>query len=417
MLPVKSNTVEQGCSPVSSNCVIWQGPNIPCINLCTGDTVSDVVYKMAQDLCTIKTAYDLKDVDLSCLVTFCTSVNPAPTTKTLPAVLDFIVKKVCCINTRVTALEAGGGGGGTSTYTEPTLNLPTCLQYTDPTTGQTVTQLIHNQYTLRLGNQFCTLKATVDNHTSQISTINTTLNTHTQQITALQNAAGPSVTPVCVLPAVSTPVGTVLTALETQYCQLRTQVGSSAQLTAAIAQQCSNLGALPALSQAGNMNSITGWNNTLTNLAQSFQNLWITVCDMRNAINDLKKCCGDVDCSQFVLDFTVGTNNDRTQVTLFFAGKTVIPTGYANCTAQGSKVTIKDSAGKEYTGYLDLVAAQTDVDGVTFVVTGANLNPSLNYTVTVEGCVVKDGKTCSKTVNKTAQVPCPTIIIQSATIG
>ena len=31
------------CSPISSNCVIWQGPDISCINICKGDTVSDVV--------------------------------------------------------------------------------------------------------------------------------------------------------------------------------------------------------------------------------------------------------------------------------------------------------------------------------------------------------------------------------------
>ena len=59
MLPTKSNTADQGCSPVSSNCVIWQGPDLSCINLCNGDTISSVVYKVATDLCTIKTSFDL----------------------------------------------------------------------------------------------------------------------------------------------------------------------------------------------------------------------------------------------------------------------------------------------------------------------------------------------------------------------
>jgi len=71
--------------------------------------------------------------------------------------LDFIIDKVCCLNAKVDALPAGGG----SSYTEPNLALPTCLQYTDPGTGQTITTLVHNQYTLRLGTQFCSLKATV----------------------------------------------------------------------------------------------------------------------------------------------------------------------------------------------------------------------------------------------------------------
>ena len=43
------NLDNKPCSPISSNCVIWQGPDIPCIKLCTGDTVSDVVAKLATD--------------------------------------------------------------------------------------------------------------------------------------------------------------------------------------------------------------------------------------------------------------------------------------------------------------------------------------------------------------------------------
>ena len=186
MLPTKSNTAGQGCIPVSSDCVLWQGPNIPCLNLCNGDTVSTVVYKVAEKLCLIKDELDLSDLDLSCLLTFCSSVGPAPTTKTLSAVLDFIIKKICCLSTQI-----GQGGGGVAGYTEPNLALPVCLQYTDPANGQTVTQLVHNQYTLRLATQFCTLSATVASHTN-------TLASHNTRITALENATGvvlPQVTP------------------------------------------------------------------------------------------------------------------------------------------------------------------------------------------------------------------------------
>lgn len=411
MLPVKSNTAEQGCSPVSSNCVIWQGPALPCINLCNGDTISDVVYKVATNLCAIQGAYDLSDLDLSCLVTFCSSANPAPTTKTLSAVLDFIVQKVCCLSAEVEAIDPGNN------YTEPTLQLPSCLQYNDPATGQPITQLIHSQYTLRLGNQFCELKAIVDQHTQQISTLNSVLEVQQAQIANLQNATLPNITPNCILtPGVPTEMNLVLDELENQFCLLRTQLGNNNQLAAATAQQCATLSALPALSQVGTMGAISGWNNSVTTMAQSFQNLWITVCDMRNAINDLKNCCGASDCSAFILDYTVGTNNERSEVTLFFADLSVIPSGYTNCNAQGSKVTIKDSANHTYIDYIDLVAQSTNVSGVTFVVSGSSLNPASNYTITVEGCVVKDGQTCSKAVSKTSFVPCPIITNVTATL-
>jgi hypothetical protein len=54
------------CSPISSNCVIWQGPNLDCIKLCTGDTVSDVVAKLATELCTIMDQLNISNYDLSC---------------------------------------------------------------------------------------------------------------------------------------------------------------------------------------------------------------------------------------------------------------------------------------------------------------------------------------------------------------
>lgn len=409
MLPTKSNTADQGCSPVSSNCVVWQGPDLSCINLCNGDTVSSVVYKVATDLCTIKTALDLSTLDLSCLVSFCSSVNPAPTTKTLSAVLDFIIDKLCCVNTRIDNITGSGSAG----YNEPNVALPTCLQYPDPVTGQTVTQLQHSAYTLKLANQHCSLKAVVDGHTSTLATYNT-------RITALETSSGyipPTVTPNCLLtPGTPVALPTLLDELEAQYCSLRTVLGTNQNLTAAISQQCQNLGSSPALSASGTISTLTGWNSTSNTVGHTVQNIWVVLCDMRAAIYDLKNTAGVTDCSAFILSFSAAANADRSQVTLFFSGSTVVPAGFANCNAQGSKVTIKDTSGKTYTGYVDLVAAQSDVDGITFTVTGAALNTSQNYTVTVEGCVSKSGNTCSKVATFTVPVPCPIITSVSATL-
>ena len=41
MIPTNSNNLTN-CDPISSNCVIWQGPDLPCVEICTGDTISDV---------------------------------------------------------------------------------------------------------------------------------------------------------------------------------------------------------------------------------------------------------------------------------------------------------------------------------------------------------------------------------------
>lgn len=416
MLPVKSNTAEQGCSPVSSNCVVWQGPDLPCINLCNGDTVSDVVYKVAVQLCTIKDELKLSDLDLTCLTTFCTSVGPAPTTnnRTLSAVLDFIIKKICCLEDLI---PAGGGtsGGGTTTQSLPSEQLPQCLQFIDPATGQTVTQLALNNYVIRLANQHCSLSSTVQGHT-------TTLASHNTRITTLENAPGavlPQVTPNCILPAVPTAMVTVLDELEAQYCQLRSVLGSNAQIAAGSAAQCANLGSANALSQPGTMSTLTGWNNTVTNMAQAFQNLWITVCDMRAAVAALKNSVGTVDCTQFVLNYDASANNDRTEVTLDFNPGTIIPTGFTNAVA-GSTVVISDGTNqKTFSINLTSLAASGTYTAVVAggSVSGVALNTSQPYTVTVNGNIIKDGQTCSKSTNKTISVPCPLITNVVATIS
>ena len=59
--------MEQGCNPISSNCVIWQGPDIDCLNLCKGDTVSDVMFQLGCLVCTLKDQLDVDTYDLTCL--------------------------------------------------------------------------------------------------------------------------------------------------------------------------------------------------------------------------------------------------------------------------------------------------------------------------------------------------------------
>jgi len=59
---------------VSSSTITWEGPNIPCIDLCTGDTVSTVVYKIAEHICSIySNIEDLKTLDLKCVIENCNS--------------------------------------------------------------------------------------------------------------------------------------------------------------------------------------------------------------------------------------------------------------------------------------------------------------------------------------------------------
>ena len=73
MKPLNYN--DPGCDFTTSNCVIWQGPDIPCLGLCKGDSVSDVVYKAGMEICNILDILDVKNYEaaLACLdLTGCT---------------------------------------------------------------------------------------------------------------------------------------------------------------------------------------------------------------------------------------------------------------------------------------------------------------------------------------------------------
>jgi hypothetical protein len=408
MLPTKSNTADQGCSPVSSNCVIWQGPSLSCINLCNGDTVSDVVYKLAVELCDLKDQLDLSDLDLACVVQACQTC-PEPV-KTLSAVLDLIITKTCDLELLIDDLANGSGE-----YIEPNLSLPACLQYVNAQ-GQNVTSVAHSTFSSTMATKICAMNTLVNNHTSQITG-------HENRIVVLENKTAdllPTIVPNCVFGSdvTSKTLNITLDALEDQFCLLRGTLGTTTAITAAAAQQCAGLASAPAFGQSGTLGNITGWKSSVTTLSDSFNNLWITVCDMRAAVRQvLDAAGGSGGCAGFILKFAAFADNSRQNVTLIFNNFTTIPAGFTDCDLAGAVVTIKDSVGKTFTSRTVISTAINNTSGVTFALASSGLNFSSPYTITVDACVIKDGASCNKSFTETILVPCPTVTGVTATLA
>jgi hypothetical protein len=333
-----------------------------------------------------------------------TTVEPA---KTLAAVLDLLIDKVVCLADLVDAIVPGG-----ATYTEPTLNLPACLQYTNAQ-GQTVTQLIHNQYSLTLATKICELKTTVDLHTSQIAGVSARVSV----LEAKTNTTLPTLAVQCLNgSATALDLDDALDVVADELCALKGVLGTNTAITTAAAKQCASLSSLPALSSTGTMSSIAGWKPTVTTLSDSIFNLWLTICDMRGAMATLKNCCGTLDCSSVIIDFAASANSNRDQITLNFAGLTTIPVTLSECSQQGSKLTITDGNNKEYVTYIQVVSNKNGSVAVSLA--GSGLNTALNYTVKLEPCVKNtEGKTCEKVISKSLFAPCTNITIGSATIS
>jgi len=412
MKPYKSSSDKENCSPQSSNCVTWQGPNLSCINLCKGDSISDVVYKLALELCAIKDATDMSDIDFDCLLTGCTSTNDPEIT--VAGIIQLIIDNLCCSVTDLTSVTDELISKTDDLYEEPILVLPLCLQYIDPATGLAVTTLKLSDYAVLTAQAFCTLRNTVITQGNQIVDLDV-------RVTVLENDPGyvpPLVTPNCtygtVIAGVPTEMNILLDNLDARICDFVTAIGDTTDITAAASSECNLLGSQTALSQVGTMATLPGWNIVINNMAQSMQNLWLTVCDMRAAMYDLKNCCDAADCSAFFLVYTANADITRANVTLIFNSGTVIPSGFTNCPGF-STVSITDGIGNTYTDTLDLIAVSTDPLGITYDVSLAFLNPAMPYTVTVTGCIIKDSNTCSKVVTNVIAPPTTTTTTTTST--
>lgn len=51
------------CIPTSSDCIIWQGGDIECLDLCYGDSITQVLYKLALLVCDLSDSLRGEDGD------------------------------------------------------------------------------------------------------------------------------------------------------------------------------------------------------------------------------------------------------------------------------------------------------------------------------------------------------------------
>lgn len=280
MKPINSNLKlkpEDGCTKTSSSCVIWQGPDIPCIELCKGDSITDVVYELAMKLCEITSGViDLSTLDFKCLV----PTGIAEPTTIIQA-LQLLIDKQCFFEDN--CCDDGSGGG---TVPIP-ISLPPCLYFTED--GDQITALLPTDYSSYLASKICEI---IDDITS----INSTIGSLQGRVSALEASSGGgggtgttiSIVAQCAsnpIPGTVVPIGQAFSAFESKFCQLTTLLGSNAALSTAIAKECTGLDAAPQLTTPANtMSQLAGWVATPTNLSETIVNMWLTICDMRTAI-------------------------------------------------------------------------------------------------------------------------------------
>ena len=411
MLPTKSNHTKDGCVATSSNCVIWQGPDLGCINLCTGDSISEVIANLALELCDIIDQISIDGFNIACL-------GASPTPINFHALVQLLITRIC-------ALEAASGGGGDNPpirvdgCPDCMVVLPSCLQYTNPATQSLVTQLELKDYAALVATKLCEVIADITELQATVLQNSTDITNLDNRVTSLEQSS--SVTPAlpnvdikCINSLSSTPLTTAVVAIADELCDLESVLGSTTEILNAALAQCVGLDSSSALSQTGTMSNLPGWTSSANSISESITNLWLTVCDMRSAIMNIQTNCCDSACSSINVSLNVTVIS---QINFFLSG--FIPLGFTECNPAGTAFTI---VGDGFSGIATTFPVTAVLGNSTSINIPAGLNANANFTVSATLCLQdENGSQCQTLLNFVYQstIACPTITLTpgSTTIG
>jgi len=316
-------------SNVSSNNIIWDGPNIPCIELCSGDTVSNIVYKIAKEICRmVDDVESLKTLTFECLVDCPTSCDPKD--YSIKAIFEVLLANDCKLQGMIKAIEASAASGGVVLG-----NLDvSCLE-------SHMIKLCIDPEAYTLNDIFqCFIDIICDHETRIVDIIN-----RIQALEVLiQNLQNTVVTGTYTEPSFTTCVnGTTLThsaitpLIADFACQIRTDMGTALDVAGAISQQCLT-----------DYTSNTDIIQNATTLADDNHNKWIIICDLLQRIKFMEdNCCAPV-CDDISIGYSASYNVGTQQVTLTFSNftNTFIPLGFVDC---GSTITLTDTSNNTIT--------------------------------------------------------------------
>lgn len=163
---------KKNCTVLSAQCVIWDGPDIPCIDLCHGDSVEKVIYELATELCRILELLNISTLDLSCF--FQNGCGPAD----INQLLQFILDKLCQLNQGLDDLQ--------NQPEEFNCNLlSTCMVNVGCGSSSNLLPIYSSTGPNALSyfaNQICTIITDITNIQNAINNINTQINTINSQI-------------------------------------------------------------------------------------------------------------------------------------------------------------------------------------------------------------------------------------------
>ena len=370
--PISRNNKKTGI--ITSGMVLWDGPDIPCLDLCKGDTINQVYYKIAQKVCALVDDYkDLATLDYSCILNLCNVTNCAdladPDKVSIKNIFQLLLDNDCALKTLIdevqTKINNISNGGLTLD-----LELKCVEDYlfnicSDPENYSL------NDLLQALINLACDVNEQISTLGSQTNTLNESVTEMSNKLTAVEYTE-PTLTDECSVDPINS--GSALIAnefavqLANKICFLNEIIGSESDLADVLAE-----------ADTTNIN---------TNLAQNETNQWLYMMELQSRLSELESNCCQVNCSRITIGFYGRyIAEDRIYRLNFSYGTgTDIYPGFTDC---GSVITLRDQSGAVVS------SKQTITNNCVINISADTLDTTENITVEIETCFSNGSFTCN----------------------
>lgn len=357
---------------VPSNQVPWNGPNIPCLGLCKGDSVSDIIVKLATKICDAAQPYDLSTLTLECALEMFSSSEPA--TRTINSVLQLLINNECSLKELIDNLQSQITGLGTNTFI---VDLK-CLMEVDgygnplPYTEQTVIQALINE--------ICSMKNTVSYLAGQYTNLqNQVDNLNLNPVIDEKNIS------TCVNPGVL-PTSTQVKNTSAALCEYVDTVGPDTDIAVALSKIPSNWNT--------QFQAQPGWIITPINFMQQMNNVFIALSSALSRLEYIEGNCCTPSCELLKLGFSVQEADGEVIIRFRDLDGTYIPAGWVH---QSNTMTITDSVTNQVMSF----SVGTIVQGyqtLPISLSGFTLGNDLIFTL--QATFVNGTTLCSKLANE-----------------
>lgn len=366
-------------SDIYSGSILWNGKDIPCIGLCNGDTVNEVIYKIATKICSMVSSYeDLSTLDYSCIIDLCNKSNCAdlsnPEKVTLKLIFQTLLDNDCALQDLIKEIENRINNIKNSGLIF-NLNL-NCIEDALVAICKSTEDYSLNDLLQAMINVICDNQDKINTITNNVNSLSTSVNNLTELVESSAYTE-PFLTDDCAIETINNGSPLILSdfveQLTYKMCSLYTALGTLEQLQSAL-----NLD--PTIPKA-------------TNLAQNEYNQWVIINNLKDRIEYLENNCCNQTCEDINLGFSINWDTEEEKIVIVFdslAG-TNIPPAFTDC---GSTIILTDTEGNSVVNYVTITNNSTFLFNVDSLANGT-------ITATLTSCFANGSTTCSQNIIRT----------------